>query len=86
MIKMFSITCLVFTFFSAVSHQSPNLCKCPRGGQPSEVCGDDGQTYWNTCLAVCHNATVQCQGQCPCDTEEKVEIRGNIYTELCQAG
>ena len=31
------------------------------------VCGVDGKTYSNSCLAGCAEVLVGCQGECPCD-------------------
>lgn len=30
------------------------------------VCGDDGKTYDNDCVAGAAGAAVQCEGECPC--------------------
>ena len=43
-------------------------CICPRNFVP--VCGDDGQTYNNACLAACAGATVVSPGHCAGDNEE----------------
>ena len=43
-------------------------CVCPRLVQP--VCGDDGQTYPNTCLATCAGAAVVAQGGCAGNGED----------------
>merc|ERR1712133_231968 len=43
---------------------APTACKCPRGQR--QVCGKDGNTYFNDCQARCGNADIQCYGGCPC--------------------
>merc|ERR1712064_67195 len=58
-----------------------SLCQCPRGGIPTQVCGDDGTTYWNKCLADCSNVTVACQGACPCDDSRLIDPRIDIGNE-----
>ena len=30
------------------------------------VCGDDGQTYSNSCKAGCDRVEIACEGECPC--------------------
>ena len=42
-------------------------CVCPRIYMP--VCGEDGETYPNTCNADCAGTEVQCDGKCPCSTD-----------------
>ena len=32
------------------------------------VCGNDGQTYTNPCMADCRNVSAVCQGPCPCES------------------
>ena len=34
-----------------------------------EVCGANGKTYDNKCLAMCDDINVQCDGVCPCDEQ-----------------
>ena len=40
------------------------VCSCRRNLHP--VCGVDGNTYNNECLAKCGEIAVDCQGECPC--------------------
>ena len=65
---MIQKVCLLVIFLFGSSLQTPGECRCPRGGVPSQVCGSDGKTYWNSCLAECKNVTVSCQEECPCPT------------------
>ncbi|TNE46103.1 MAG: hypothetical protein EP343_25385 [Deltaproteobacteria bacterium] len=39
-------------------------CLCPMDFKP--VCGTNGKTYANACLAQCDRVNPSCQGQCPC--------------------
>jgi len=63
-----------------------SLCQCPRGGIPTQVCGDDGTTYWNKCLADCSNVTVACQGACPCDDSRLIDPRIEIGSDDMESG
>jgi coxsackievirus/adenovirus receptor len=38
-------------------------CLCPKIFQP--VCGEDGQTYGNSCEAECSGVKVKSEGDCP---------------------
>lgn len=40
---------------------------CPCHNIYKPVCGYDGITYANACLAGCVPVTIKCQGQCPCN-------------------
>jgi len=50
----------------------PTSCKglCERGGQGGgPVCGENGQTYDNSCYAhECEKVKIKCNGKCPCPT------------------
>ena len=50
-------------------------CVCPRIYMP--VCGEDGETYPNTCNADCAGTEVQCDGKCPCSTGEDYECNSS---------
>ena len=82
--------CLVFMIFFGLSFNvplriefnrvlSPGICNCPEDGSPSpsEVCGTDGTTYGNECLAKCNNnVEIWCTGKCPCaEVESRRVIR-----------
>lgn len=41
---------------------TPPTCACPRDA--AQVCGADGTTYWNQCLARCAGVAVVSQGAC----------------------
>jgi hypothetical protein len=43
-------------------------CACPLIYAP--VCGCDGVTYGNSCVAACHNIFITSPGECPCTPGE----------------
>merc|ERR1711963_1236577 len=89
---MIQKVCLLVIFLFGSSLQTPGECRCPRGGIPSQVCGSDGKTYWNSCLAECKNVTVSCQEECPCPTpsvtsiSDPVQVSTMAETSLWQRG
>ena len=42
----------------------PKLCKCRNMWKP--VCGKNGKTYRNSCMANCNGVKTLCNGRCPC--------------------
>ena len=52
-------------------------CICPRFLMP--VCGEDGRTYNNHCLAECEDVKVECDGDCPC----RSCLCPEIYQPVC---
>jgi len=93
-LTMIQKVCLLVIFLFGSSLQTPGECRCPRGGIPSQVCGSDGKTYWNSCLAECKNVTVSCQEKCPCPTSSGTRIidpapasckcpRGGLMFRVC---
>jgi hypothetical protein len=49
---------------------------CPELGDP--VCGADGLTYWNECLATLQNVQVTKKGYCEGEIEACAVIRSSI--------
>ena len=58
--------CLAFAILWACSYPSfsATVCPCPR--DIHSVCGEDGKTYMNECLAKCDSVNIKCDGGCPC--------------------
>ena len=46
------------------------------------VCGHDGKSYSNECLAKCAGVKAECKGQCPCDTKKCDCTR--FYTKMIE--
>lgn len=44
--------------------EAQQKCMCTMIYKP--VCGVNGQTYGNACVAKCSNIAVKCEGKCPC--------------------
>ena len=66
---------MLYRKLSLVNDSASASCKCPRGGMNFKVCGKNGKTYWNECLARCENVEMECRGACPCgggDIKEKI--------------
>ena len=56
---------LAFAILLASSYPSYSaVCPCPR--DIHNVCGEDGKTYMNECLAKCGSVAIKCDGNCPC--------------------
>merc|ERR1719450_601951 len=63
-----------------------NLCLCK--AVADNVCGTDGETYANPCVARCNKVGVQCRGECPCQGAKSVMASGTclcprIYSPVC---
>merc|ERR1712064_131955 len=49
----------------------PCPLKCTCNLDPNPVCGKNGKTYHNRCLAKCDHADIQCDKRCPCKKSYK---------------
>ena len=71
-------------FLSFIFSQDP--CTCENDFEP--VCGADGFTYPNECIALCFGTQVDYDGECGsqsnCNPGEYTDIDGNCY--LCEPG
>merc|ERR1712066_515669 len=45
-----------------LQYRKPTMCACDKSMKP--VCGADGKTYNNKCLAGCAGTTVEYEGEC----------------------
>jgi len=61
--------------------RSLKACSCPRIRKP--VCGNNGKTYANRCLAKCKRVKKKCNGKCPCKVNP---IDCGDFTEPDQIG
>ncbi|PNH06830.1 Serine protease inhibitor dipetalogastin, partial [Tetrabaena socialis] len=56
-------------------------CACPKNAAGKQICGSDGQTYNNDCLAACAGASVAHEGQCAADCT--TTVCSSIYAPVC---
>ena len=80
----FHISLLTILLSSFVLSQDP--CTCENDFTP--VCGTDGFTYPNECIALCFGSQVDYEGECGsqsnCNPGEYTDIDGNCYP--CEPG
>merc|ERR1712168_1087753 len=51
-------------------------CACKRN--INYVCGVDGKTYENDCIADCFKTSVDCHGKCPCEEASRSRAVGSL--------
>ncbi|TRY70476.1 hypothetical protein TCAL_16428 [Tigriopus californicus] len=69
------ITLAVVAFLVLLSYVHGQFqCACQY--QIRQVCGRNGRTYDNACLANCAGTSVDCRGSCPCNQSGLVQIPG----------
>ena len=64
--KVILLISIQFILISTAFGQTYNKCGCPQIFSP--VCGVDGNTYPNACLAACAGVAVASTGACPMST------------------
>lgn len=72
---------LFLTAITLVDAQNEQLCPCSKIHVP--VCGVDGHTYANRCLAECSYVDIACEDECPCRgrlNENRVEFLDPVQT------
>jgi len=58
-------------------------CQCGCPDIPETVCGRNGETYKNSCNALCSGTIVRCLGECPCPVCGDGICEGNENVDNC---
>ena len=58
---------MYFGFSECAADTKPQICMCKKISKP--VCGKDGKTYSNECVAKCAKVEIQMHTVCPVNTE-----------------
>ncbi len=69
-------------YYRTLVKNEPRECACQRMLAP--VCGSDGKTKSNKCMAACHGVEVDCQGTCPCKKETETKRKFELEVALLQ--